>query len=310
MLTGNFDLKSIGSHVPDSQYVRDAIFAISALCPRFRVLEYGSSLMGKPLLALCAGRGGRRVFFSAAHHANEWLTSLVLLRFLAELCEKSKVGGKICGFSAQKLLQSGTLCFAPLVNPDGLDLAVGVLDQGEHFEAAKKIAANYPEIPFPQGWKANIAGTDLNLQYPAGWERAREIKFAAGFTAPAPRDFVGEAPLDATEAKGLFALTRRLSPDVIVALHSQGETIYWKFADFEPYGSRELGRRLARASGYALEETPSESGWAGYKDWFIQSFNRPGYTVELGLGENPLPLADFEDVYAKMCPLLVRAVQG
>ena len=41
------------------------------------------------------------------------------------------------------------------------------------------------------GWKANINGVDLNLQFPAGWENAKEIKYSQGFNKPAPRDFVG-----------------------------------------------------------------------------------------------------------------------
>ena len=35
---------------------------------------------------------------------------------------------------------------------------------------------------FQVGWKANIKGVDLNLQFPAGWEKAKEIKYAQGFT--------------------------------------------------------------------------------------------------------------------------------
>ena len=46
-----------------------------------------------------------------------------------------------------------------------------------------------------------------------------------------------------------------------------------------------------------MEETPSASGYAGYKDWFIQEYDRPGYTIEAGLGENPLPESQFDQIY-------------
>ena len=46
-----------------------------------------------------------------------------------------------------------------------------------------------------------------------------------------------------------------------------------------------------------VEETPAESGNAGYKDWFIQEYNRPGYTIEVGKGVNPLPLSQFPQIY-------------
>ena len=46
-----------------------------------------------------------------------------------------------------------------------------------------------------------------------------------------------------------------------------------------------------------MEETPSDSGYAGYKDWFIQEYDRPGYTIEAGKGINPLPMDQFDQIY-------------
>ncbi len=82
-----------------------------------------------------------------------------------------------------------------------------------------------------------------------------------------------------------------------MAYHTQGNTIYWKYLDYEPPRSREIAERFAALSGYAVEETPYASGHAGYKDWFIQDFDRPGYTIEAGLGENPLPISQFDSIY-------------
>ena len=46
-----------------------------------------------------------------------------------------------------------------------------------------------------------------------------------------------------------------------------------------------------------MEETPYASGFAGSKDWFIQQFERPGYTIEAGLGVKPLPISQFDRIY-------------
>ncbi len=294
---------------PSSDTVYLEMNRLAGTYPFVTLSEYGRSVLGRPLLYICAGTGARRVWINASHHANEWITTMVLLKFMNELFEKAQTGGEISGFDAKTLLRNARLCFMPLVNPDGVDLVLGKLDQIEVADA-RKVANNYPFIPFPSGWKANLRGIDLNLQYPANWEKAKEIKFAQGFTSPAPRDYVGPAPLVAPESRTLAAFTQAGSPDVTLSLHTQGEVIYWRFADFDPPGARELGEKLAVASGYTLSTTPPESDNAGYKDWFIQEWNRPGYTVEMGQGENPLPISDLDSIYAHTAPLLATAANG
>ena len=41
-----------------------------------------------------------------------------------------------------------------------------------------------------------------------------------------------------------------------------------------------LAEEFAAASGYSVEEVPAESANAGFKDWFLQRFRRPGFTIE------------------------------
>ena len=138
---------------------------------------------------------------------------------------------------------------------------------------------------------------DLNLQFPAGWENAKQIKFAQGYTKPAPRDYVGVAPLIAPESRAMYDFTIDHNFELILAYHTQGEVIYWKYLNYEPENSKRIAEYFGRVSGYTVEQTPIASGYAGYKDWFIESYDRPGYTIEAGLGINPLPMSQFEKIY-------------
>jgi len=281
---------------------------LGARYPFLRVSSAGSSTAGKKLWLFSLGSGEGKVFYNAAHHANEWITSPLLMVFLETACRALAFGERLGNERAADIFSKCTLFLMPMVNPDGVDLVTGATSSGRFYSLARSIAADYPDIPFPSGWKANIAGTDLNLNYPANWELAKEIKYAAGFVSPAPRDYVGSAPLSAPESRAVYDLTRRNDFDLTLSYHTQGKTIYWKYLDFDPPRSLELAQAFSAASGYAVAETPYASGFAGYKDWFIQDYNRPGYTIEAGSGENPLPISQFGEIYADNFGILLTGL--
>lgn len=266
---------------------------------------------GRKVSALKLGRGKRKLLCTAAHHANEWITAPVLLKFAEELARAAEEGGDIRGVPAETILETARIHLVPMVDPDGVDLVTGAIEpDSEEYNLAREIADGFPEVPFPQGWKANLLGVDLNLQYPAGWLKAREIKFCQGYTKPAPRDYVGRAPLSQRETVALARYTEAVDPDLVLAFHTQGREIYWQFGDIPVPGARELGEEFARVSGYTLADTPYASSFAGYKDWFIQDFGRPGFTIECGEGENPLPVSQFGEIYRDNLGILVAAALG
>jgi len=278
--------------------------------PLMGVSIIGTSRLGRPIYALTLGHGEKNVLINAAHHANEWITSLIALRFLEE-CAKA---------DAANWMDKITLHVIPLVNPDGVDLVTGGLGRMRPvYKKAKSMAEKYrfekhegqPEKTPRQVqddilacWKANAIGVDLNSNYPAGWEDGKAHKFARGYTTPGPRDYVGDFPLSEPETTAMVAYTILNDFDITVSLHTQGEEIFWRYKNFDPPGAKNLAHRMAIASGYTLKDVPSTSAHGGYRDWFIETFNRPGMTIECGSGENPLPLSDFENMYKKVSPLL------
>lgn len=264
------------------------ISGLSRIYPFLEIGSIGRSVLGRPIPVIRIGEGQKEVFYNASIHANEWITTPVLMKFLEEYSRRYVEDSSIFGYNARDLYENVTLYIVPMINPDGVDLVTGAIREGDvAYEQARQIANDYPDISFPSGWKANIQGIDLNLQFPAGWENAREIKFEQGFVSPAPRDYVGEGPLVAQEALAIYNFTLMHNFRLILTYHTQGRVIYWRFLNFLPPDSFEIGQEFSRVSGYELETTPISSGFAGYKDWFIQEFNKPGYTIEAGLRRKP-----------------------
>ena len=294
-----------------AQLCEQTILELVKRYPFLRTELLTETAFGRKIRTLVMGQGKRKVIYSAAHHANEWITTSVLLKFAEEFAQALEDSGKIFNMEAKELSDAVTIYMVPMVDPDGVDLVTGAIKEGEgQYEIARALGSNYPDIPFPDGWKANLQGVDLNLQYPAGWLQAREIKFSQGYTRPGPRDFVGLAPLDQKESRALAGYTEYIDPDLILAYHAQGKEIYWQFDDIEIEGARELGEELAKVSGYTLTEPAPNSSFAGYKDWFIKKFRKPGYTIEVGDGVNPLPLSQFDEIYRDNLGILVTAAIG
>lgn len=269
---------------------------------------YGQSVMGKRIPCMRIGNGQKQVFYSASIHANEWINTVVFMKFIEDFSIAYQNNSEIFGQSAREIYSNASIFIAPMANPDGVDLVLGRIPQNTNFyKNAVAISENYPDVPFPSGWKANILGVDLNLQFPANWLEARRIKFEQGYTSPAPRDFVGYGPLTEPESLALYDFALERNFRLILTYHTQGEIIYWRYLNYEPKGAKELGEEFARISGYTLDDVVETESYAGYRDWFIQTYNRPGYTVETGKGENPLPISQFDKIYNDNLGILVTA---
>lgn len=275
------------------------VLALSTIYPFLEFGNIGESVLGKSIKYVRIGRGKKQVLYNASIHANEWITSVLLMKFVENFSKAYVMDRCVFGYRARELFEECSLYIVPMMNPDGVDIVTGYIGpDDEIYEDAKRIANRYPSIPFPSGWKANIKGIDLNLQFPARWEEARKIKYSEGFTMPSPRDYVGLAPLTQPESVALYNFTNTNNFKLTISYHTQGEEIYWRFLDYLPENSLKIAKEFSKVSDYILSDTPYRSSFAGYRDWFIQNFNRPGYTVEAGKGVSPLPISQFDTIYA------------
>jgi g-D-glutamyl-meso-diaminopimelate peptidase len=262
---------------------------LQSVYPFMQVPSIGNSVLGKNIPELLIGNGGKRVHYNGSFHANEWITTPLLMTFINDYLLALTNQNTIRGLSMYRFYQQALLSVVPMVNPDGVDLVLNGPPANETWRR-RVIELNNGSTDF-SGWKSNIRGIDLNDQFPARWE----LEKARNTAPPGPRDYPGERPLSEPEAIAMADLTRRRDFARVLAFHTQGEVIYWGFENLEPPESEVIVNEFGRVSGYQPVKTIES--YAGYKDWFIQDWRRPGFTVEMGSGVNPLPLTQFGEMY-------------
>lgn len=275
-----------------------------ALCARFSALEcfpIGRSACGRGIHGFLLGRGAHMVLFVGGTHAQEWMTTLLLYRFMEEVCLHIENGKAVCGVAIDRAMMGRSLVFVPALNPDGIEIALaGSAAAGAFADAVSRQGGDVPGL-----WQANARGVDLNHNFNAGWDKLQALEQKNGIFAPSPRQYGGIAPESEPETKALVSLCRRLTPAHALTLHTQGEVIYWRYGHRTPERARLMATVLAHASGYALSDPDGLAVGGGFKDWFIEETGRPAFTVECGAGKNPLPIGDFEAIYARIREMLL-----
>ncbi len=273
---------------------------IKGLKARYPFLETGSigkSVLGRELYYIRIGNGPNKISYNGAHHALEWITTPLLMKFIENYSKAYSKGTKIRGYDPQEIWKKSSIYIVPMVNPDGVDLVLNGLKRDNPYYDDLLLWNNTGK-PFSEVWKANIRGVDLNLNYPANWEFAKELEPIFNVYGPAPVRYAGPAPLSEPESRAMVDFTKKHNFNLVIAYHTQGRVIYWKFFDIVPPDAERIGELFSTVTGYRLAETLPEDSYAGYKDWFIKDFNKPGYTFEAGIGKNPLPIAQFPTIYS------------
>jgi len=281
---------------------------ITSSYPYFQKCIYGKSLCGRDLIALestCKGELGRQpVLFAAAFHGMEWITTSILICFTERLCKAAQQGKTLCGKDAAAALQRSRLIVVPCVNPDGVEIQIhGAESAGEYTNLVKEVSKGDTKH-----WQSNARGVDINHNFNAYWHKLRQMEIEDGITGPAMTRYGGTYPESEPESKYLADLTRKCEFGYTLAFHSQGEEIYYGFDDYLPPNAEHMAKRLAASSGYLLSKPEGLASFGGYKDWFICRFRRPGFTIEVGKGINPLPISQFDEIYQTLEPMLMEAL--
>lgn len=263
------------------------------------VFSIGKSVMGRELFCIKIGRGIKKAVLTGAHHGLEYITSKFLMKFLNDYCLHAINGSLMFTHDVKNMFTDITLYSVPMMNPDGVDIAVNGLDITNKFH--RNLISKTGIHSFRKVWQSNARGVDLNHNYNALWHKTIE--------KPAPSLYGGEIPESEPETAALCKFIRDTDPDMLICFHSQGKEIYYDFDGMAEMSSYEIANKMSEISGYKTTSTQGTASYGGCKDWFIKEFSKPGFTVEMGLGKNPLPTENIEEIYTENSLIILTGLE-
>lgn len=261
----------------------------------------GKSVCGRDITAYSLGNYKNAVLFAGGFHAQEWLTCLVLMRFLEKICESLQKKQKLSGVDLRSAFMTKGITVIPCINPDGVEIVLhGISAAGDFAESVTDISKGDLSE-----WNANARGVDINHNFDAGWQTLRQMECNSGIFGPSPRRYGGHAPCSEPETDALVRFCERHRIDHAFAIHSQGEEIYWEYGENTPEDSLTMANIFSVCSGYSLVKNAALASHGGFKDWFIDYFRRSAFTIEIGKGKNPLPISQLDEIYETIEEMLV-----
>ncbi len=297
--------------------------------PGIRRQTVGYSVLGRPIELLTIGQGEQCCLYVGTHHGMESITTSVLLAFAWQLAES----GADCGYRYAIL---------PMLNPDGADLCIHGIHAPILAGKTDRIRTLFymqPDGDFSR-WQANVRGVDLNHNYDAGFVEYRRIERERGIY-PGATKYAGVCPESEPESRavadwirchleqisGVFTegitgvitegitgvitegITGVITEGItgVITLHTQGRVIYYSSGGTVLPGCRAIAERLATLTGYSLSVPEGTAAYGGLTDWLIAGMGLPSFTLECGLGQNPLPMSDLDGILTELLPALTLA---
>lgn len=262
----------------------------------------GTSQDEREIPMIRVGTGTKTLILSAGIHGRESVNPVLLLRMAEEYCEAYWNDSEFEQYSIGELLKTYSICFIPLLNPDGYEIAINGFS-AIHNPVLRQLC-RMKNIS-PESWKYNARGVDINRNFPCKSYVQQQLC---------------EYPGSETETQALINIFQNYDTVGYVDFHSRGKIIYY-YRNAMPYSynqkSQRLAKHLQKLSHYSIgkkeEEFMSRLNGGNSVNYYSEATGKPAITVETVEDEATFPLdvgyqtESYSEVYKIPLEILIKA---
>lgn len=235
------------------------------------------------------GTSEKCLICSAGVHGRESINPILLLKIIEDYCLDYEKGNDSEG---KEFIQKNSICFLPLINPDGYEIAL------EGYRAIRNPIYRHAILMDgvdAREWKCNGRGVDINRNFPS-------------------HSFVSRGRMGCSasenETKALIQVFKEFPNSIgYIDFHSRGQIIYYyrnSMSDSYNQEGRHMAMHFQHISQYQLgteeDEFEDSSSGGNSVNYYSEHYKRLAITVETlpDEAEFPLDKAYQEGVYSEI----------
>ncbi|KPU44793.1 gamma-D-glutamyl-L-diamino acid endopeptidase 1 [Oxobacter pfennigii] len=284
------------------EMIQDIDSLVKAHTGKIQKRIIGKSVLGRdiPVIILGNPQAPKKIAVIGSIHGREYIGTQLIMKQM-----EFYLNNPMHSFNQVYIvnqLQRVCIYFIPMLNPDGVMLSQAGLNSVKNQKMKNMLLKLNKGSHNFKSWKANARGVDLNRNFNAGWKKIQ-------YMPAGPEAYKGPYPLSEPESWAVANYISKRNFNAVLTYHSAGQVVYWYY--FQKGSSYNRDRKIADAiaytTGYKLPPKGNKVSSGGLKDWYVQNYGRPGFTIELGEGESPLPFSQFSSIWKKnrYIPLLI-----
>ena len=251
----------------------------------------GRSHYGRKIMSYSIGNTKEQILFCGAINATDSIITYILFNFLENLCNSIKSGDNLSEINVERFLKRRGLVIIPCINPDGVEIVGhGAVSSGRY----EKFVQNMCEGD-SSNWKANANGIEINSNFEIEYNKIKNKKEETQsnllHTHSEP------------ETRAIINLCREKNIRHAISFNCKKQEISYNFGYKTLPRAKIMANIMAKSSGYALHNTAGDNKAIGFKEWFMEEFKKPAFTV--GVGEDNI---SYEGLYNQLEEMMILSL--